>query len=275
MAGEKPELKIAVCELSSTDNIEANSVQIFTLLSGFYEWESVDLVCFPENCLFMRLDDNDPVEVIDVKHACIERLRNFAVEKQTCLFLGSVPTKINDSVFNSTMIINSDGNCICPYQKIHLFDVVLDNEKKICESNAFSHGKEPFVWEFKGWKVGLSICYDVRFGELYNYYAKREVDMIMIPSAFTVPTGRAHWQVLLQARAIECQAYVVAPAQGGIHQGLGDKSRKTWGHSMVVDPWGEVLVEVEESPDLVTCNLDPERVAKVRRQIPIGLHRRL
>jgi nitrilase len=128
--------------------------------------------------------------------------------------------------------------------------------------------------ELKGWKIGLSICYDLRFSELFLTYAKQAVDLILVPSAFLVPTGRAHWHVLLRARAIEAQAYVLAAAQGGKHIS-GKAQRETFGHTLAVGPWGEVISELEEAPGHIIIELRPESITKVREQIPMDGHRRL
>jgi nitrilase len=128
--------------------------------------------------------------------------------------------------------------------------------------------------DIAGWRLGLSICYDLRFPELYRHYAREGCQLLTVPSAFTVPTGRAHWEVLLRARAIENQAYVLAAAQAGSHPG----GRQTWGHSMIIDPWGEIVAEAEDSDaegTLVIADIDRQRVEDVRRQIPAQEHRRL
>ncbi|NJL72346.1 MAG: hypothetical protein HC888_12600, partial [Candidatus Competibacteraceae bacterium] len=162
------------------------------------------------------------------------------------------------------------------YSKIHLFDVDVEGAPPVRESDHFHPGEAPAVLHVKGWKIGLSICYDLRFAELYLRYAQ-SVDLILIPAAFLVPTGEAHWHVLVRARAIEAQAYVAAPAQAGGHRSVGRPSavRATYGHSLVVDPWGVVLADLGSGVGLKVVTLEREAIAKVRRQIPMAGHRRL
>jgi predicted amidohydrolase len=155
-----------------------------------------------------------------------------------------------------------------------LFDVEVAGAPPVRESDYFNGGSEARVVEIDGWKFGLSICYDLRFAELYLRYAREKADVILVPSAFLVPTGEAHWHVLLRARAIEAQCFVAAPAQSGEHHS-DSQVRKTYGHSLVVDPWGKVLAELKESPQIQVVELDRELITKARRQIPMGGHRRL
>ncbi len=162
------------------------------------------------------------------------------------------------------------------YKKIHLFDITLEGQKPIRESDVFTNGEMSTVFEIDGIKFGSSICYDIRFAELYNLYAKQEVDVILIPAAFLVKTGKAHWDVLLRARAIENQSYVLAPAQTGKHQSTSsEQSRETYGHTTAVGPWGDVIECLSDGMDILFVNIDPENCRAVRRQIPMNSHRRL
>jgi predicted amidohydrolase len=159
---------------------------------------------------------------------------------------------------------------------MHLFDIQLEGQKAIRESDAFRHGQKPSVLEVDGWRIGETICYDVRFAELFSQYARKEVDVILVPAAFLVKTGEAHWHILLRARAIESQAYVIASAQGGTHKGIKGGVRETFGHSLVIDPWGGIQAEVTNNgPGFSISILSRERIMKVRGQIPMKDHRRL
>jgi predicted amidohydrolase len=161
------------------------------------------------------------------------------------------------------------------YVKTHLFDVDVEGAPPVRESDHFVGGGGPATVELKGWKFGLSICYDLRFAELYLKYAEA-VDVILIPSAFLVPTGQAHWHVLVRARAIENQCFVAAPAQSGEHTSVASgPSRRTFGHSLVVDPWGAVLLDMEHAPGAAVVELKRDLIEKARRQIPMQGHRRL
>jgi predicted amidohydrolase len=151
-----------------------------------------------------------------------------------------------------------------------LFDIQLAGQEAIRESDEFNHGDGPSILDIKGWKWGLSICYDLRFSELYSKYAHQAVDIISVPAAFLVPTGEAHWHTLLRARAIESQAFVVASAQSGSHKGI----RETYGHSLIVNPWGAILLDMT-TVGVSVMELKKSDIKRVREQIPMSSHRRL
>ena len=268
------EFKLAVCQMTSTDDVEANAQQMLSLLRDL---PAVDLVCFPENCLYLRLKDGEQPPRITLEHNAIQKLSAWAKENKTPLHLGSVPVEQNGKLFNTSLLIKAEGQVDSDYQKIHLFDVDVAGVKPQRESDVFTHGNDTSVFTINGWNFGSSICYDVRFSELFNRYARLGVDCILVPAAFLVETGRAHWHVLLRARAIESQAYVAAAAQGGAHTGKAGGTRSTYGHSMVIEPWGEIVAEVTDAvkPQAIVVNMKAERVESVRRQIPMKSHRRL
>jgi len=169
-------------------------------------------------------------------------------------------------------VINADGQIEAHYDKIHLFDVsVNDAQGRYKESNLFEAGDRPTIVQTPVGKLGLSICYDLRFPELYRHYAAQQVPLITVPSAFTYATGEAHWELLLRARAVENQAFVIAANQGGWH----DQKRQTYGHSMIVDPWGEILAEAGQGPDVVVASLDMNRLNAIRQKMPVLEHRRI
>lgn len=269
-------LKVAVCQMTSVDQIEVNRDSILSRLEHL-ETEPPDLVCFPENVLYMRVREGDRIPGIDLSHPVLREIASWAKANGSAVHLGSVPIARDGQLYNSSVFVEPDGSIRDSYQKIHLFDVDVEGHKPVRESDAFAHGDDVSVLNLKGWRIGSSICYDLRFSELYSRYAKLEVDVILVPSAFLVPTGKAHWHVLTRARAIETQAYVLAAAQGGVHQGVGGGSRATYGHSLIVDPWGVVLEESPESEtdSVLMATLDRDRIAKVRAQIPMKNHRRL
>jgi deaminated glutathione amidase len=181
------------------------------------------------------------------------------------LLAGSILEEIPGSAkaFNTSLLFDPSGKLIATYRKIHLFDVELANKVSARESDTRAAGDTVVIAETDLCKMGLSVCYDLRFAELYRQLAHRQADLIFVPSAFTAYTGQAHWEPLLRARAIENQAYVVAPAQGGTHAG----GRRTYGHSMIVGPWGEVLACREEGEGVVLADIDAERVTEVRRRL--------
>lgn len=270
-------LSVAVCQLTSIDDVASNGRQILGLLAQL-EADAPDLICFPENSLFLRLKDGSSIAPISLDAPEVRLISEWSRRRGAVVHIGSIPADREGRLYNTSLVLTPDGMVHDNYRKIHLFDVDVVGHKPMRESDVFTHGSDPVVFEVKGWKIGSSICYDLRFSELFLNYARMEVDAILIPAAFLVPTGRAHWEVLTRARAIECQAYVLAAAQGGVHQGVSGGTRSTYGHSMIIDPWGEVLGECPESfgeQRILRATLSRERIRSVRAQIPIKGHRRL
>jgi predicted amidohydrolase len=271
---EKETLDIAIVQMTSVDSLSANLQKFETVFSKLKPG-TVDLVCFPENCLFLRVRESDPIERFDLSHSCFMWLGEWARRLKTTLHLGSVPMVINGKLFNSSVWISEDGLPHLGYQKMHLFDIELEGQKPIRESAIFDRGTTGSIHNLKGWKIAESICYDVRFSELFSEYAYAQTDIILVPAAFLVETGKAHWEILLRARAIESQNYVIASAQVGNHQSTkAQAERQTFGHSMAIDPWGVVQVNLGTTETLELVHLSMERLHKVRRQMPMASHRR-
>ena len=185
---------------------------------------------------------------------------------------GTLPMEAADDahVRNTTMVYSPQGQCVARYDKIHLFRYADGREQfdetRVIEAGSQTVGFDLVARDSQAWRVGLSVCYDLRFPELYR---RLNADVLLVPSAFTHTTGQAHWEPLLRARAIENLAYVIAPAQGGVHE----NGRRTWGHSMVIDPWGEVLADRAEGAGVVVATLDRDRLAQLRSQLPALQHR--
>lgn len=175
-----------------------------------------------------------------------------------------------DRLANRSFLLDAQGGIVAKYDKIHLFDIDLPNGESIRESNAYRPGRRTVVAETPWGKLGMTVCYDVRFPQLYRMLALAGADFLAVPSVFTVPTGKAHWEVLLRARAIENGAFLFAPAQTGEHTA----GRRSYGHSLIVDPWGEILAEGGEGVGIVTARIDPARVIKVREGLPSLRHDR-
>ena len=171
---------------------------------------------------------------------------------------------------NRSFLLDATGAIVARYDKIHMFDIDLANGESYRESNAYRPGGQTAVAETPWGRLGMSVCYDVRFPHLYRALAQAGADFLTVPSVFTVPTGRAHWHVLLRARAIENGCFVFAPAQWGEHAG----GRKSYGHSLIVDPWGEVLADGGEAPGIVTAKIDPAKIVEARRSVPSLTHDR-
>ncbi len=270
------ELAVAAVQMTSIDDVDANLMQIESLLEGIFKSSQPRFVSFPENCLYLRLTEGEKIEGLTLSHPAFAQLASWAQKYNTHLHLGSVPLYVDGHLYNSSVLITPEGQVRPTYQKMHLFDIQLEGQKPIRESDVFRHGQKPSILEVDGWRIGEAICYDVRFAELFSQYARKEVDLILLPAAFLVKTGEAHWEILLRARAIESQAYVMAAAQAGTHQGVRGGTRETYGHTLVIDPWGTIVGQAEKrSPGFVVTTLKRERIDKVRQQIPMKFHRRL
>jgi predicted amidohydrolase len=271
------ELKVAICQMTSVDDVSVNLQQIESLVAEVPEGSGVRLFCLPENCLYLRVKEGEAVPPFSLQDPVFRDLAVIAKKRKAYLHLGSVPLQMGDFLYNSSVIISDQGEIETGYQKIHLFDIQLQGQKPIRESDVFRHGVGPGIFTLDGWKIAQSICYDLRFAELYSQYAREHVDVILVPSAFLVKTGEAHWEVLLRARAIESQCYVVASAQAGHHASTrGAGSRDTYGNSMVVEPWGQVAVRLDGTQKQTSvCSLSRAKIEQVRAQIPMAQHRRI
>lgn len=196
-----------------------------------------------------------------------------AARHRIWVHIGSMPILDEgaEKLANRSMIISPDGAITARYDKMHLFDVDLASGESWRESSAYVGGEKPVMVQTPLGRMGLAICYDMRFPDLFSAYAKSGVDIITLPSAFTVPTGEAHWHALLRARAIESAAFIIAAAQCGMHE----DGRETYGHSLVVDPWGTILRDMGSSPGLAFVDLDIDMIQRVRKQIPVHANRRI
>ncbi len=276
------QLRLGVIPMTSTDRVEVNVQKVLETLQSIENFKP-DLVCFPENSLYFNFQKKiDPAAAITLAEPFWKQLEAWAQAHKCYLHLGGVPLKEASGVFNASILIDPSGQKKVVYRKIHLFDVDVEG-RVVRESDSFCAGSEEAVLDICGWKIGLSICYDLRFAELFIKYHKQKVDLILVPSSFLVPTGRSHWQTLLRARAIETQSYIAAPAQVGTHQSQSDTSlppRQTWGESLIIGPWGEIIAasstyDQPASSAPLLCILDKKEITKSRTQIPLLSHRRL
>jgi predicted amidohydrolase len=202
----------------------------------------------------------------------LQSLIAVAARHRIWVHIGSMPILDDgaEKLANRSIIISPDGTIAARYDKMHLFDVDLASGETWRESSAYVGGEQPVVVQTPLGQMGLAICYDMRFPDLFSAYAKSGVDVLTLPSAFTVPTGEAHWHTLLRARAIESAAFVIAAAQCGVHE----DGRQTYGHSLVVDPWGSILLDMGDLPGLACVDLDLYAIKRVRQQIPVHANRR-
>lgn len=231
-----------------------------------------DLVVLPEYFAFMG---NDPVSHRDSgRHftEITEMLSELARSAGVPIHAGSLVEADGERAYNSTIVYGADGSRLASYRKIHLFDVVLPNGTAYRESDVVSPGSDIVTYKVGDWTIGCSICYDVRFPELYRALRERGADLIMVPAAFTLATGKDHWEVLLRARAIETGCYVAAPGQ---IFSFANGARVNYGHSLVSDPWGHVIAKASDRVGIVTATLDRAYLAQVRAQIPVHQHHRL
>ena len=206
---------------------------------------------------------------------CAHGFASLAAELGIHLLLGSFNEACEEPgrCYNTSVLFGPDGARLATYRKIHLFDIDLADVVRFQESATVKAGTELVVAPTELGPIGLSVCYDLRFGELYRQLVEKGAAIVLIPSAFTLTTGRAHWEPLMRARAIENQCFVIAPAQVGEHDDEG--LRESFGHSMIVDPWGQVLACASDSPGLALAEIDLGHVDDVRRSMPVASHRRL
>ena len=270
-------MKIAALQMVSTPNVERNLDTARRLIADAVG-RGAQLVALPEYFCFMGFVDTDKLAIAEAPgDGPIQRMLAEAARLHGVWVIGgTLPLSCNDPqrVLNTCHVFAPGGALAARYDKIHLFrfEKVTDGVRESYdEGRAILAGAEPVVCAVGDLRLGLSVCYDLRFPELYRALTRTPCDLISVPSAFTYTTGRAHWELLLRARAIENQCYVIAPAQGGKHE----NGRRTWGHSMVIDPWGEVLAVQPEGEGVVLAELDPARIAAVRTQLPALQHRRV
>ena len=207
----------------------------------------------------------------EAEDEALPAFQRLAAELQRTLLIGSLPIRLGPATCaNRSFFIDGSGAILARYDKIHMFDVEVGDGQSYRESARFEPGRAAVLAQAEGMTLGLTVCYDLRFPYLYRTLAQAGAEMLCVPAAFTRVTGEAHWHVLLRARAIETGSYVIAPAQGGRHE----DGRETYGHSLVVGPWGEVLAEAGTEPAVLVAQIDPEAVRAARRRIPALTHDR-
>lgn len=256
--------KVAVVQMVSSSKISDNLIRVNNLLLQASQ-RNVELVLLPENFACMSMSPKDILDVAEEKGNGMiqDRVSKMAARYKLWIIAGSIPIKSpkKDKVYASSMVFNSEGERVAHYNKIHLFDVSVLNKEVHRESDFISPGYELKTIDTPVGKVGLSICYDIRFPELYRDLIKQNVDIFTIPSAFTHITGRAHWEVLVRARAIENLCYVLGANQGGQHE----NGRETYGHSMIVSPWGEKLAECkDDKASMIYSDINLDKMYKTR-----------
>jgi predicted amidohydrolase len=264
--------RAACVQLRSSDDVAENIATASSLIREA-AGQGARFVATPENTTLMAPDGGAKLaSSYDEAHdPALPVFSDLAKELGVHLLIGSLAIKVSDTkTANRSFLFAPDGSVAARYSKIHLFDVQLANGESYRESNTVAGGDEAVVADTLLGKIGLSICYDMRFPQLYRALAHKGAFAFTVPSAFTVPTGQAHWHVLLRARAIENGAFVIAPAQGGLHA----NGRKTYGHSLIVAPWGEILAEAGTDPCVIAADIDPALSVQARARIPNLQHDR-
>lgn len=272
-------LRVAAVQMNSHDEVPLNLEQAEQLVAEAAS-AGARLVVLPEGFAFLGAESARArhAERLDAGGPIMSALRAWATRFQLSLVAGGLPERAPDAdrPFNSSVVVNPEGQIVAVYRKVHLFDVDLADGTSYRESAGTTAGQTPAVVPVGGFGVGLSICYDVRFPELYRAEVEQGATLLTVPAAFTLHTGRDHWHALLRARAIENQCWLIAAAQWGRHHVGGvASSRVSYGHSLIVDPWGTVVADCSDGVGVIVANITVERVEQVRTRVPCLLNRRL
>jgi nitrilase len=267
-------MKAAAIQMTSGPDVAANLRQARTLLAAAREKGAV-LAALPENFAFMGLKDADKRTIgeADGSGPIQDALAATARELGLWIVAGTMPITASDGrVSAASLVFDANGKRVARYDKIHLFDVDIPGKAETYRESAHvAPGREPVILDTPAGRLGLSVCYDVRFPELFRQLSAAGAQIITVPSAFTAPTGRAHWETLLRARAIENLCYVIAPAQSGFHP----NGRETYGDSLIVDHWGAVLQRLPRGTGCIVADIDLNRQAEARTSFPALTHRML
>ena len=262
--------RVALIQMISSAKVDENMQQIEQFMIQAKD-KQAELVVLPENFAFMGLKEADKLKVAEHygQGPIQQKISQLAKQLGLWIIAGTIPVKTTGTKVRSTSIVFDDqGLSVARYDKIHLFDVRVSEHEAHQESLTVERGNELVVVDTPVGKVGLTVCYDLRFPELYQQLMAQGAQVFAIPSAFTAVTGLAHWDILLRARAIENLCYVLAPNQGGHHE----NNRETYGHSMIVEPWGKVIAQKEVGAGVVTADIDLERLHQLRRHFPCVDH---
>ena len=265
--------KVACIQNNSGEDIHQNIKDAEDLVLQAHA-KQAELICLAEYFCYV---DNDDVRMLEhayfeKEHPALSHFQQVAKKLNVWLLLGSLPIKIkNEKVNNRSYLLNNHGNIVTTYNKIHLFDVNLDHGESYKESATVEAGNQTTIATTPWGSLGMSICYDLRFAYLYRKLAQAGANFLTIPAAFTKTTGMAHWHTLVRARAIETGCFVFAPCQCGEHPG----ERTTFGHSLIVNPWGQILADAGEHPGIILADIEVDQVQKARTKIPALQHDRM
>jgi predicted amidohydrolase len=277
-------MRVSVLQMNAGHEKARNLAQAARLATAAVEQDRPGLIALPEmwTCLggdraakFEAAEELPPRGANAPGGPAYEFLRGIAREQRIYVHGGSIAERSGERLFNTTVMFDPAGQEIARYRKIHLFDIVAPDGTGYRESANFGGGDEVVTCTADGTTIGCAICYDVRFPELFLALRRAGAELIILPAAFTLQTGKDHWEVLLRARAIETQCWLAAPATWGRHTDGGGGPRFTYGHSLVCDPWGQVVARSSDGIGWATARIDPALTARVRRDMPVVDHRRL
>ena len=266
---------VAAIQMASGPNVKANLEEAEKLINTAVQ-QDAELVVLPENFAIMGMSEVDKVAIAEkYGEGPIQKFLSQQASKHGIWIVGGtipIDASVTGKVYSACLLYNDSGEVVARYDKIHLFDVVLeDNDESYNESETIESGDDVVVADTPFGKIGLAVCYDLRFPELFRAMADVGMEICVLPSAFTSLTGRAHWEALIRSRAIENLCYVIAPDQGGYHM----NGRETHGDSMIVDPWGVVLNRLPHGTGVVVSDIDLDQLSKTRKNFPALQHRRL
>ena len=270
-------MKIAVIQMNSVSDVAANIAKARGLIERVVDLEGPDWVCLPEHWNWAGGSTRDKVANGDTVPGgpAYEAAQALAAKHRIWVHSGSVLERAGgqSKVHNTTIVFDRSGREVAVYRKIHLFDITLPDGTAYRESNGVIPGREVVTYDCEGLTVGCAICYDLRFPELFQALAAKGAQVIALPSSFTLQTGKDHWEVLCRARAIETETYFVAPGQCGSFLAPGNERRFTYGHSLIVDPWGHVVAKASDGEGFACARIDKAFLAQCRANIPVAEHK--
>lgn len=260
-------MKVAAIQMRSGTRIAENIRSAESLIREAAK-QGAQFIATPEMTHVLNRHSKSLFEAIsyETEDRAVKTFSTLAKELSIFLLIGSLAIKTKDCrAANRSFLFGPTGDILARYDKIHLFDVAVSDQETWTESRIYDKGHQAVLADLDGLTLGLSVCYDIRFAALYRAYAQAGAHIISVPAAFTRPTGKAHWETLLKARAIETGSYIIAPAQGGRHE----DGRETWGRSMIIDPWGDIVSALDhDAPAILMGGVDIEAVLSVRKKIP-------
>lgn len=262
-------LKVTLVQIDAGRNVQDNLTRIRQLLTGV---GATDLIALPEVFSIRGSDEDFRNQATPLTGPLLNFLASIAHRHNAWVLAGSIMEKHDSGLYNTSVLLNRRGEIAASYRKIHLFEAQLESGQIIRESDLWQAGTEPVMAEVDGWQCGLAICYDLRFPELFRHYSAKGAQLLFLPSNFTQRTGKDHWEILLRARAIENQCFVIAPNQCGTNPHTGVTS---YGNSMIIGPWGEILTRFQDAEQAATLTLDIHELEKTRLIVPALTHRKL